>query len=41
MGYLSDIIVGLVCDAAGAYGQGNYEVQVNGSDFVARGVTMV
>jgi hypothetical protein len=38
--YLSPIVIGLVC-ASGAYGQGNYEVQVYGSDLVAKDVTMV
>ncbi len=37
---LRTIIVSLVW-AAGAYGQGNYEVQVYGSELIPKGVTMV
>ena len=34
------IVIGLGC-AAGAWAQGNYEVQVYGSDLIPKGVTMV
>src|ERR1035441_5618961 len=37
---LMPLFIGLIC-VAGAYGQGNYEVQGYGSDLVAKGVTMV
>jgi hypothetical protein len=38
--YLSAVVIGLGC-AAGAAAQGNYEVQVYGSDLIPKGVTMV
>src|ERR1019366_6029989 len=38
--HLSAIVISLVC-AAGAHAQGNYEVQVYGSDLIPKGVTMV
>jgi hypothetical protein len=37
--YLSVIVISLVC-ATGALAQGNYEIQVYGSDLIPRGVTM-
>ena len=40
MRYLGGVAAGLAF-AAGAYAQGNYEVQVYGSDLVSPGVTMV
>ena len=40
MRHLSAIFISLVC-AAGAHAQGNYEVQVYGSDLIPKGVTMV
>ena len=39
MRYLGVIVISLIC-AAGALAQGNYEVQVYGSDLIPRGVTM-
>ena len=39
MRYLGVVVISLVC-AAGALAQGNYEVQVYGSDLIPRGVTM-
>src|ERR1035437_3626417 len=38
--HLRAIVISLVC-AAGARAQGNYEVQVYGSDLIPKGVTMV
>jgi len=38
--HLSLIVIGLIC-AAGAHAQGNFEVQVYGSDLIPKGVTMV
>jgi hypothetical protein len=40
LGHLNAVIISLAC-AVGAHAQGNYEVQVYGSDLVPKAVTMV